>query len=106
MSVDRHEHACNPDGGGNLTWLVWPTVVLLLLGAAYRFWITERGLNPDIHTFGDAIYLAFITVTTVGYGDLRPRAVDELTSALRTAGVGGAAADPKAPDGSESTAPV
>jgi len=54
------------------TWFVWPTVLLLWVGAAYGFWILERGANPHIHTFGDALYLAFVTVTTVGYGSVKP----------------------------------
>ena len=54
------------------TWIVWPTALLLWLGAADGFWMVERGHNPAIHNFGDALYLAFITVTTVGYGDVRP----------------------------------
>jgi voltage-gated potassium channel len=57
---------------GSPTWIVWPTTLLLWLGAAEGFWIVERGHNPPIQTFGDALYLAFITVTTVGYGDVRP----------------------------------
>lgn len=56
----------------SLTWVVWPTALLLWLGAADGFWMVERGHNPAIHNFGDALYLAFITVTTVGYGDVRP----------------------------------
>jgi voltage-gated potassium channel len=56
----------------SLTWIVWPTALLLWLGAADGLWIVEKGHNPAIHTFADALYMAFITVTTVGYGDLRP----------------------------------
>ncbi len=58
------------DGAG--TWIVWPTALLVWIGAAEGFWMVERGQNPAIHSFGDALYLAFITVTTVGYGDIRP----------------------------------
>jgi voltage-gated potassium channel len=54
------------------TWIVWPTGLLLWLGASEGFWIVERGHNAAIHNFGDALYMAFITVTTVGYGDIRP----------------------------------
>lgn len=56
----------------SLTWIVWPTGLLLWVGAAYGLWIVEKGHNAAIHNFGDALYMAFITVTTVGYGDLRP----------------------------------
>jgi voltage-gated potassium channel len=53
-------------------WMLAPTVILLWFGAAEGFWITEHGRNPSIQTFGDSLYLAFMTVTTVGYGDVRP----------------------------------
>lgn len=56
----------------SLTWIVWPSALLLWLGAAYGLWLAERGHNPSIHSFGDALYMAFMTLTTVGYGDLRP----------------------------------
>src|SRR2546430_10018800 len=56
----------------SLTWIVWPTALLLWLGAADGLWIVEKGQNAAIHSFADALYMAFITVTTVGYGDLRP----------------------------------
>ncbi|HKW71510.1 MAG TPA: ion channel [Candidatus Dormibacteraeota bacterium] len=65
--------ARNPDRANtSVTWIVWPTALLLWLGAADGFWIVERGHNSAIKSFGDALYLAFITVTTVGYGDIRP----------------------------------
>lgn len=54
------------------TWIVWPTALLVWVGAAEGFWLFERGHNPAVNNFGDALYLAFMTVTTVGYGDLRP----------------------------------
>ena len=60
------------NGDSSASWIVWPTALLLWLGAADGFWMVERGHNPAIHTFGDALYLAFITVTTVGYGDIKP----------------------------------
>ena len=50
-----------------------PTLVLLWFGAAEGFWLTEHGRNQAIETFGDALYLALMTVTTVGYGDVRPQ---------------------------------
>ncbi|MBW6514278.1 MAG: ion transporter [Candidatus Syntrophosphaera sp.] len=32
----------------------------------------EVGVNPGLHSFGDAIWLAFTTLTTIGYGDVHP----------------------------------
>lgn len=59
-------------GDSSPTWIIWPTALLVWVGAAEGFWLVERGHNPVVNNFGDALYLAFMTVTTVGYGDLRP----------------------------------
>lgn len=53
-------------------WMLAPTLVLLWFGAAEGFWLTEHGRNPAVSTFADALYLALMTATTVGYGDVRP----------------------------------
>jgi voltage-gated potassium channel len=53
-------------------WMIAPTLVLLWFSAAEGFWLAEHGRNPAIASFGDALYLALMTVTTVGYGDVRP----------------------------------
>lgn len=29
-------------------------------------------MNPNLDTFFEAVYLSFLTVTTVGYGDVHP----------------------------------
>jgi voltage-gated potassium channel len=54
------------------TWMLAPTLVLLWFGAAEGFWLTEHGRNAAVSTFADALYLALMTATTVGYGDVRP----------------------------------
>jgi voltage-gated potassium channel len=33
-------------------------------------------VNPGLHSFGDAVWLAFTTLTTIGYGDVHPVTTD------------------------------
>jgi voltage-gated potassium channel len=52
--------------GGTLWRLIAALLVLLLCGLGF-WW-----LEPTTPTFGDALWLAFTTAATVGYGDLTP----------------------------------
>lgn len=52
--------------GGTLYRLIAALLVLLLCGLGF-WW-----LEPTTPTFGDALWLAFTTAATVGYGDLAP----------------------------------
>lgn len=54
-------------------------VVIVGAAVAYR---AEHATNPDFKTFGDALWWAVVTLTTVGYGDIVPE-----TTAGRVDGV-------------------
>jgi voltage-gated potassium channel len=46
-------------------------IVLLLIAVGSLIFMVE-GFGEGRHSFGDALYLAFITALTIGYGDLTP----------------------------------
>ena len=48
------------------------SVIASLLTAAGLIFEAERATNPAFSTFGDAIYFAITTLTTVGFGDVVP----------------------------------
>lgn len=58
--------------GRDSLWFVAPLLMLLWIGSAYGIWVLEHGRNPALKSFGDAMYWSVVTVTTVGYGDIRP----------------------------------
>jgi hypothetical protein len=53
--------------GGALTFL-FPVLLVAWFGAALCYWSLEHNVNTEARTFGDALYWAFLTMTTVGYG--------------------------------------
>ena len=47
-------------------------LIFVVLVGGLAIYITEEHLNKNINTLFDAIYWSFITITTVGYGDISP----------------------------------
>lgn len=45
---------------------------LLVLTCAYVTYGAERSVNKEFGSFGDALWWATVTITTVGYGDITP----------------------------------
>jgi len=58
--------------GGTGLWLLGPILIIVWVGAAYGYYELEHGFNPRINSFGDALYLAFLTATTLGNGGVTP----------------------------------
>jgi len=58
--------------GGIGLWVLAPILITVWLGASYAYYELESGVNPHIKTFGDALFYAFMTASTVGYGAVAP----------------------------------
>ena len=76
--------------GGIGLWLLGPILVIVWVASAYGYYELEHGVNPLINNFGDALYFAFVTATTLGNGALPPVTAEGrvLTGILIFLGIG------------------
>jgi voltage-gated potassium channel len=58
--------------GGTGIWVLVPVLITVWLAASYAYYVLEHDVNPNVKTFSDAMYYAFITASTVGYGAVVP----------------------------------
>ncbi|MBN2028499.1 MAG: NAD-binding protein [Actinobacteria bacterium] len=64
-------------------WILVNLVAIVLISALITF-LLERGKNPGIDSYWDALYMIFITIATVGYGDIAPVTVGGRTTIIIT----------------------
>ena len=64
--------ASNRLPGGVGLWVLAPILITVWLAASYGYFEIEGGVNPNVKTFGDALFYSFITASTVGYGAVTP----------------------------------
>lgn len=55
-----------------LNFLLLMGIFAIFLSSTIIYVFEGGGVNPKIHSFVDTIYWSFITITTVGYGDITP----------------------------------
>lgn len=51
--------------------LLFNVVAVIVLGSLLLF-LVEKGANPQVRTYGDAIWCMFVSMATIGYGDVVP----------------------------------
>jgi voltage-gated potassium channel len=67
LSVRNRTPTTRSDGVSSSTW--WGTGVLLVVSAVAMLYAECGHAGANIEDFGDALWWAMTTVTTVGYGD-------------------------------------
>jgi voltage-gated potassium channel len=73
---------------GHLERFLVAALVLVLNGAAIAYLYERHAPGSNIHTLGESVWWALVTVTTVGYGDYTPVTVPGRITACLIMGIG------------------
>jgi len=71
--IRQELHGDRPKGALLLTFFI--AIVMIAVAGAVVLQVEGRSPEANIHTGGDAFWWAFVTITTVGYGDHFPTSV-------------------------------
>jgi voltage-gated potassium channel len=71
-------------------WFLGPLLVFGWVGSAFALWVLEAPTNSGMHSFGDALYMAFGAATSFGFEKVKPVTAEGrlITGSLILVGIG------------------
>ena len=63
--------------------LIYTALVFIFAGGYEATNSVVHAYTPSGHDFGDSVYFSYVTMTTVGYGDIRPVGIGRLIAAIQ-----------------------
>src|SRR3978361_1073204 len=63
-------------GGRVVTYAAGAAIILVFVAALAELDVERHAIGSHIHTFGDALWWACVTIASVGYGDITPVTIE------------------------------